>query len=176
MAGVIALAYVGSFRTETFSRLLLSRRIYCCNLGKWKYFFRRIPSTNRSLTVQNRWSATHGYALIAPVPSGVLRDCLPKVLTRFTSIHGSILHTIHPPEAVRLHALYSHVRKGILVSAVRRIVEEDETHFIETIVLYEELLYRIERDDRRLRNRITVHAGADRREGNRLDAVLQCES
>ncbi len=23
--------------------------VYCCNLGKWKYFFRRIPLTNRSL-------------------------------------------------------------------------------------------------------------------------------
>lgn len=23
--------------------------IYCCNLGKWKYFFCRMPSTNRSL-------------------------------------------------------------------------------------------------------------------------------
>ena len=45
-----------------------------------------------------------------------------------------------PPDELALH---THIRKGILISAVRRIVEEDETHFIEASVLYEELLYRI---------------------------------
>lgn len=78
-----------------------------------------------------------------------------------------------PPDELALH---THIRKGILISAVRRIVEEDETHFIETIVLYEKLLYRIERGGRGERDRVAVHAGADGREGNRLDAVLQCES
>lgn len=69
-------------------------------------------------------------------------------------------------------ALHAHIREDILISAVRRIVEEDETHLIETVVRFEELLYHIERDNRGLRDWITIYAGADRREGNRLDAVL----
>ena len=75
-----------------------------------------------------------------------------------------------------LNALHSHVCKRILVSPVRRIIKQDETHLIEIIVRFEELLHRIERDDRGLRDRITIHAGADRWKGNRLDVVLYCES
>jgi hypothetical protein len=73
-------------------------------------------------------------------------------------------------------ALHSHVPKRILVSAVRHIIEENETHLIETVVRFEELLHRIERDDCRLRDWITINAGADGWEGNRLDVVIQCES
>ena len=62
--------------------------------------------------------------------------------------------------------------KGIFVSAVRRIVEEDEAHLIETVVRFEKLLHCIKSDDRGLSDRITVHTSADGREGNRLDAVL----
>ena len=68
------------------------------------------------------------------------------------------------------------IPKRILVSAVRRIIEEDETHLIETVVRCEELLHCIECDNRGLRDRITIHAGANRWKCNRLDVVLHCES
>ena len=77
--------------------------------------------------------------------------------------------------SVRRASVTAHALKSILVSAVRRIVEEDETHVIETIVCFEELPYRVERDDRGLRDRITVHAGANGWKGNRLDTVLHCK-
>ena len=70
-----------------------------------------------------------------------------------------------PPDELALRA---HLREGILVSAVRGIIEEDETHVSETIVRCEKLLHRTERDSRGLRDRITVHAGTDGWEGNRL--------
>ena len=75
-----------------------------------------------------------------------------------------------PPDELALRA---HLREGILVSAVRGIIEEDETHVSETIVRCEKLLHRTERDSRGLRDRITVHAGTDGWEGNRLLGELR---